>query len=197
MGMEIIEQAAHSCTIKCMVKENIHDFDPFLRKIFSLVDSAYSVLCNYNEEDLTLIHHKHDAITRFISYCERLLNKFGYIDHMKTSYYKVLLSSLEMMIDVMEDLANKIMKENRSISSDAIPILEKIHALYKEFISLYYSYDIKKLDSYDKMRIDIVTTTFRLSSKLTRDDLIMIGEVQVIPSILQRSLISIGMALGG
>jgi phosphate uptake regulator len=199
MGMEIIEQSEHSCTLKCMLSEDPEDFDKFLSKIFVIMNSAYDVLLELPEdnEDLIRIQNKHDQITRLISYCKRILNKFGFRKYEKTPYITSLLDSLELMIDIIEDVFKKTVYEKRKITKAILPVVKRLKKIFNGYSNLYYKYSIDKISKMDKSRIELETTIVKETKNMGRDDLLIIGELQVISAVIHRNLYPLSMSLHG
>jgi len=193
MGMEIIDEKKDSCQIKCMVNENIDDFDNFLRKIFIMIQDCYDDLIDYanKKAEVGSIQHNHDSITRFISYCTRLLNKFGYKDYRKTLFLHSMLESLETAADIIEEVNIVINKEKISLTKQSLYILKKMRESFKDFVDFYYKYDIKKATMLNKKRIEL-ENDFR---KINNREKIVLTELLTIPLVLIRNIIGVRIGL--
>ncbi|PIZ56666.1 hypothetical protein COY28_00830, partial [Candidatus Woesearchaeota archaeon CG_4_10_14_0_2_um_filter_57_5] len=81
IGAEILEEAEHSCRIRCIAGQPLDDLDAMLRKIYHQLRQVATDFGNGLKERqwdlLAATEEKHDTITKFTSYCLRLLNKQG------------------------------------------------------------------------------------------------------------------------
>lgn len=196
MGMEIIEQKQNSCLIKCMLNEDIKDFDDFLRKVFFLIKDSYNELisCLDSGRDLEEIQHNHNSVTRFISYCTRLLNKFGYKEYKKTIFLHSMLESLEIIMDILEDTSRKISLERLDITKNSFPLIEKMSSFFNEFTEFYYNFNVKKATELNKYRIDIEKSIKEIKKGVSGDERMIISELSAILIIL-RDIIGVRIGL--
>lgn len=194
MGMEIIEQKMNYCMIKCMVHENMEDFDVFLRKIFHLISDSIAQMSNLEKDKNSLqeIKHNHDTLTRFVSYCTRLMKKFGYYDYDKTMFMHSMLEALETMMDIIEDVAIREDIESIRVSKEEIKIILQLKDFFREFVEYYYTFSTKKAAILNTKRIELT----QLCNKLSPKDKQIIGELLTI-LVIVRNIIGVRTGLEG
>jgi phosphate uptake regulator len=192
MGMEIIEQKNNHIVLKSMLYENMDDFDTFLRKIFFLLKESYDVIIDVaiNNESAEQLLSNHDSATRFINYCDRLLNKYGYKNYRKTLFLHSMLESLETMVDLFEDLARKLQYMN--LSKEIVPLIQEQKEFFENFTSFYYDFSLVKATALNIKRIGIEERVRKTS--LSNEENIILCQLSVIPTILIRS--NIGVRIG-
>ena len=150
IGYEIIQEKENFCTIKDLQVVSEKEFEQILKRIFFiLVDASKDFILgakNNNSQLLESIENKHDSITRFVSYCMRLLNKKGYPDQKKTAYYYHILGLLDRVADVLKYAARDLIEYGKKPSNITIEIMESTTKDISKFFELFYNYDNKKAD---------------------------------------------------
>jgi hypothetical protein len=188
LGMEIIDQFTHSCTLKCMVSEDINEFDKFLSKIFILIKDGFNILQNCTKEDcrIPMLQNHHDTATSFISYCYRLLNTYGYKDYDRTSFMRDMLESMEMIVDIFDDVRKKLTFEKKSVTPKFQDFVEHVKQVFNLYIDFYFKYDIKKIVALERHRLLIREEA--IPNGFSKDEMLIAGELQVISNIILRNL---------
>ena len=87
--MDIIQENNDYCIVKQITEDSEKNFQLIFRKVFYQLQTAIKdLLSNLKNDNLVLlenIEEKHETITKFISYCLRLLN-LGKIEHEKNQH---------------------------------------------------------------------------------------------------------------
>jgi len=180
IGYEIIQQKENFCIIKDISTSSIKEFDNVLRRIFLLINDASSDLLKGAKEMniglLETLEEKHDSITKFISYCARLLNKYGYPDYKKTAVLYHILISLDRLTDVLKNAGRDLQKFKHKLDGKTIQLLTLIDGninLYSEF---FYKFDLKKAVDIYKNRNEVLDLLYQYRNKVPPDELVLISK---------------------
>lgn len=155
IGMEIISQRKGLYVIKQISEQNPQEFDNALRRIFFLMlefqDSIKEALQTNNFSELKKAYEKHDNITKFISFCTRLLNKDS---RLRETKYCILLNSLDMMTDFLRYCSDDLL-ERKKITQNCRKIILNIILFFQMFNKYFYKRELKSYHGliYERRRI--------------------------------------------
>ena len=156
IGFEIVEQSPKRILIKQVAKEAGEDFTVILRRVFLLMkETSASLLEGIRINDHNLIssvEEKHDNITKFVTYCLRLLNVHGYPDVKKTCFYYHIIASLDKIVDILKYNARDAIKYDKNFHKDSVKILFLIHDSLVKYYELFYKFNYKKVDELSENR---------------------------------------------
>jgi len=182
VGYEIIQQKEDFCIIKDLSKSSIQEFDSVLRRIFLLMNDASSDLLKgakeMNKPLIETIEEKHNSITKFISYCLRLLNKYGYSNHKKTSTYYHILATYDRVVDVLKNAGRDMLGLNSNLDKKTIKILELIDDSIKMYGNLFYKFDPNKVVEIYKTRDTILNMLKNSQNKIPVSELRILSLAQ-------------------
>ena len=192
VGVEIVQQKENFCIIKDLSPNPpISEFDNILRRIFLLIADAIKDLVegmkNVNLILVKTLEEKHDTITKFVSYCLRLLNKRGYPQPRKTSYLYHIIASMDRLVDVLKYSARYFIKYKPKLSKDTINIIVNIEQSINFYSELFYKFDLAKVAVLYKNREDVLNSIERLSlkQKLTSEkELLLLNDMEHMLEIL-------------
>ena len=169
VGVEIVQEKENFCTIRDLSQSSITEFDNVLRRIFLLItDTTKDLVDGIKSRNFLLVktlEEKHDTITKFVSYCLRLLNKRGYPQSRKTSYLYHIIASLDRLVDVLKYTARYFIESKPRLSSEGVNVLlgiKKSVLFYSEF---FYKFDLSKVTDLYKNREDILNAITKLSGR--------------------------------
>lgn len=159
IGFEIIEEKEKLCIIKDMETVSMRDFDNVQRRIFLLIlDTFHDFVEGAKTLNLSLlgtIEEKHDTITKFVSYCLRLLNKKGHYVPMKTAYQYHIIAMLDKIADILKYSARDVRKYNKRLSPKVVKVLEAVGDHMRMYYEFFYKYDKAKIVEMAKSRYAI------------------------------------------
>ena len=188
MGFEIIDQKETSLKIKYMGKEEGEDFKAILRRAFLLInETSVSLLEGIKNNDKNLINsieEKHDNINKFVNYALRLLNKYGYPDVKKTSFYYHIIASLDKIVDVLKYNARSLEKYNKQCKKETIDIWSQINESIRNYYELFYSFDLIKIDQLSKNRDHVKNNLQKYIKKIPQEELILLTKMTQILEII-------------
>ncbi len=156
IGVEIIQQREHSCVIKSISEVTTKDFETLLRRIFLLLNDASSdLLAAISKNDhilLETIEEKHNTVTKFISYCLRLLNKKGHPDLKNPSIHYHIIATLDKIMDNIKYAGRDFRNLSRQMSPAGIKIVECIHNSLIWYYDFFYKFDASYITKLYKNR---------------------------------------------
>jgi phosphate uptake regulator len=177
IGFEIIQEREKSCTIKHLETASMKDFDQVLRRIFLLlVDTCNDFLDGVKTNNTTVletIEERHDTITKFVSYCLRLLNKKGHPVPLKTPYYYHIIAELDRITDIIKYASRDARRCNKKLSNRTLVILEHVAQSLKVYEDLFYKYDNRKIREINNTRYKAEELLRTLPSSLHTLELIV------------------------
>lgn len=188
IGYEIIQHKENFCIVKDISTNSIKEFDNVLRRIFLLLSDASNDLIKGVKEKnwpiIETIEEKHDSITKFISYCSRLLNKYGYPDHKKTIVLYNILASMDREIDVIKNAGRDVLKLRRGFNGKTVQLMELVDDTIKLFSEFFYKYDIKNAVVMYKNRNDMLELLYQYKNKIPTEELIIVSKMEHIFELL-------------
>ena len=190
LGLQIVKEDHNSCLIKDFSANLEQEFDPTIRRIFLLLNNvADDFLKGLKEDDKALIssiEEKHDTVTKFVSYCTRIISK-GVLKDDATRQIVLyhILCSLDEIMDIYKYAARDYYPRFvKKVSKDTLAIIEKMNQSFKMFYELFYntknskSYEI--IDIRDNIKREIVS----LAKSLTKEEILLLNYTEHILEIL-------------
>lgn len=188
IGAEIIEQSKDKILIKYITKESEEDFKIILRRVFRLLNETSANLIEglkTNDEFLIeSVEEGHDNINKFVSYSLRLLNKYGYPDVKKTSFYCHIIASIDKIVDILKYSARDIVYYKIEFNKESIRIFEEIHESIVLYYDLFYNFNLKTVDKLSQRRDSIKDLIKRDIKKISHEELLQITAMKQILEIL-------------
>ncbi len=188
VGYEIIQEHEKSCVIKDLQETSGKDFDTVLRRIFLLLNDASKQLItgikNNDHELLETIEEKHNTITKFVSYCMRMLNKKSQFSSQKTSYYYHIIACLDRITDIIKYAARDVLKYDKKLNTKVIHILEGVTSDLNKYYQFFYKYDSEKMREINDNRYKTEIELRNLPSTIKTDEIIMASNMFHILEIL-------------
>ena len=191
VGSEVISSSPKRYVIKRLAEESFDDFPTILRRIFLLLNEitdSFMAGAKGDAESLKTIEVQHNNLKKFINFSLRLLNKFGYEEPKKTSFYFNIISLLSKVEDIIKNNARYLLKHNIKLNSKhGLKLLDEIQKSIRLFYELFYSYDLKKIAELNKARDLFRNDLFQLKN-LSKEECMIIGAMsQIIELILDLS----------
>ncbi|MCK4521587.1 MAG: phosphate uptake regulator PhoU [Nanoarchaeota archaeon] len=174
VGVEIIKQTENFCLIKDISQSSIKEFDNVLRRIFLLLKDTNNDLMNgLKKRDFVLaetIEEKHDTITKFVSYCLRLLNKYGYEDSKKTAILYHTIASLDKITDIMKYVARDTLIYKPTLKKESKATLDLINNSMESYFDLFYKFEKNKIMDFTRNRDQAIKMIKSSSKKISSEE---------------------------
>lgn len=174
-GLEIIQERANFVVMKRISESSMREFDSILRRIFLLlIDTAKDLYIGVRDRDFELVkslEEKHNNITKFLFYNLRLLNTVSYINYRDTPFLFHIISSLDVVIDILRNAARDIADNNLKPSKQGAAILGEIYKSIQLYYDVYYNFNFKKCEQFSEMRDKVLNSIKNTRKKLTKEDI--------------------------
>lgn len=188
IGAEIVQEKEKFCLIKDLSQISSKEFDNVLRRIFLLVIDAskdmLDALKNHNYKLIETIEDKHATITKFVSYCIRLLNKKDYPDQKKKLALYEIIISLEKITDILKYCARDILEYKPSLRKESLEIVEEIDSLVDMYYNLFYKFELDKISEFIEKRDKINKTIKKASKKIPEEEILLVNDMEHIIEVL-------------
>jgi phosphate uptake regulator len=186
VGFEIVQQKENFCLVKDLSPNpSAAEFDNVLRRIFLLISDAIKdlvdAITNKNFLLAKTIEEKHDTITKFVSYCLRLLNKRGYEAPRKTSYLYHIIASLDRLVDILKYSARFFLEIKQPISKDGIIILTNIKKSVDIYADFFYKFNLSNVIELYKNRELVLNSIKKLSAKgknISEKEILLLNDME-------------------
>jgi phosphate uptake regulator len=187
IGYEVVDQQAHSLTVKSISQSIEGEFDPILRRAFLVTKQlgANSLALIREKEykklkDILVLEDTNDKLTNF---CLRVLNKKGYKSYNKTSFIYCLIWQLEKLADEYRYLCQHLIDDGDiKVSKEVIDQYEKVNNLFNQFYELFYSYSKKDLTKFASECTRMLGETMNIQSGTKGRQDVLIGHLYVMVS---------------
>jgi len=185
LGAEIVSSTNESFKIEVIAEESREKFDTVLRRIFRLLIEMFEgFIEGIKKKDKAAIENvllQHENIKKFINYGLRLLNKFGYKDAEKTTFYFSIISFLEKIDEIIKNFSGYVINEGTlNLSKKFSSLLEEILNSTKLYYNLFYKYDIKQISQLHKNRDLFKRRLYKSYKDLSKDDLFVLSNMMQI-----------------
>ena len=198
IGAEMVASGKGKNKIEVLTEDSKEKFEITLRRIFRLVIGLFETYLEgvkTKQKNLEAeIDLQHFNIMKFANYALRLLNKFGYEEADKTTYYYSIINFLTKAERVPKNIAGYTI-QNINLSKKGLELVEEIFNGFEQYYEVFYKYDLKKIAELtanrDRFKNRFLITEFK---NLTKDDVFIVSYMaQIYDMILD--LIEIKMAI--
>lgn len=174
-GLEIMQERENFCILKRISYYSAKEFDSVLRRSFLLlIDAAQDLYLGAKNKDFILIgtlEEKHDTITKLVLYNLRILNTIGSKEYKKNFFLYHIVSSLDLIIDILRNAARDMIEIKIKPSKACIDIINNINEALKLYYDLYYNFSLEKAKKFSNERDKTKYMIKKLSKNLSKDDL--------------------------
>lgn len=189
VGMEVIQQRENYCIIKAISEPSQKELDLLIRRIFRLTVDTYNDLVKIAKEgDMVLaetIEEKHDAITKFVSCCLRMINQKGYTNPSESFFVYHIISNIDNIVDIIKYAGRDLLHYNRKMARESVKILEDIKESLAVYYDFYYKFNFKKIkklsENRDQVKFKIKAL---LKKKVPAGEILILGGVEQVLELL-------------
>lgn len=187
-GLEVVSQKDKSCTLKSISKIPTSEFDTILRRIFILLNDASNDLVEgiktNNRILLESIEEKHTTITKFASYCLRLINQDNSKNIKKSFSLYHTIATLDKITDIIKYASRDALKTRNKFKKETVQALSIIDKSIRRYYELFYKFDISKLNDFEKNRNEFKSLLNSSKANLSVDELSLLNSVKEILELL-------------
>ncbi|MFW9879932.1 MAG: hypothetical protein ACFFG0_43215, partial [Candidatus Thorarchaeota archaeon] len=135
---------------------------------------AHDLYIGVKNRDYALLEtfqDKHDTITRLVNYNLKTLNTIGYSNYRDTIILFNIISSLDIVTDILKNAARDIVEFNIKFGHKAITILNKIQESIKLHYELFYNFSFDKAEQFIKSRNAIIDSIKNQNNNLSKNEI--------------------------
>jgi phosphate uptake regulator len=156
-GMIIVEQTQERVRFKDITGETREDVDALVARIFSMLvamlDDALAAVKSRDWEVLVTMKRRDRVLNSYVSYCQRLMNKYGYVAFSKTGLLVAYLKLLEMLADHCCVLMRIVGRGRLDAQKELDRLLQAARLLHR----LHTDYSEKRLAQFESLRSSLTT----------------------------------------
>jgi len=162
IGFAVVHRSGNKCIIRALSREFDDQFDAILRRAFLVTLSLGEESCkmvkqgkNAEMESLLQLEKTNNQLTNF---CERILNKHGHNEPVKSTFLYAIIWNLEKIADDYKYLCKYLAKRKQKLSFGTIQVYERVNQLMRKYYELFYGFNLKLLDELSKETNDLHET---------------------------------------
>ena len=168
-GIEVVQEREDFAVLKVISVMSSKEMESILRRVFLLLldvgQDFYSATVNQKYILVDTIEEKHNTVTKFLSFCMRVLNKNSGLPPKEAQILFAQCQLLDKIIDVYKNVSRIVTTQKPKFRKDSKSILANINKLFNLYYTLHYKYDKKKVVEIIELR----DKTYRkLSDELPR-----------------------------
>jgi len=181
-GMEIIKQTDNFCSVKCISEATPREFDSVMRRIFLLLSDLSSEFVKAAAKcdivSLENVEQKHHTISKFISYCIRLLNKYGHPEHSKITFYHHILATLDRITDFLKYAARDLIAYKKPLRAETNPVLARNTTAINLYHKFFFDFNFGLLTQLNENRDSCKREIEKLSGKIPYQELHVLHKME-------------------
>ena len=159
LGFAVVHRSGSLCVVRSLSKELDDQLDVIVRRAFlvtlTLSEQTLYLIKNKKFNELQSLLDLEKTNNQLTNFCERILNKRGLEEPVKTNFLYVIMWNLEKVADDYKYICNYLAKKQK-ISKESIILFEKVNKLFRKYYELFYDFDVEKLsnlsDEYKNVR---------------------------------------------
>ncbi len=154
IGIEISSHSKSTIVLKQLAEPTSEELRPSMRRAFFLLKEAYVDLVDALQSkdlvELGSIEEKHDAITKLVSYCLRVLHQTHHEEN--RPYLMHALMQLDLIVDLLKYFVRDLQARSQSLGKDSIGVLRDIGSLNDLVEKMYFSWDNTVANTFNQRR---------------------------------------------
>ena len=168
VGFAIVHQGNKRCVLRSISLDQKQEFDNILRRAWlvtiSMAEGSVDYLRDGQQKymkELIMLEKTNNQLTNF---CERTLNKTGYLDSAKTCFYYVVVWNLEKIADDFKYICELMSSKNEKISKESIEYFKETTDYLRAYYELFYSFKLDHLNKLNNRKKELLTKGHKLIS---------------------------------
>lgn len=179
-GMAIVQQKENFCKIKSISKTDSKELDSMLRRTYILLlDAAKDVITAAKNRDALLletIEEKHDTLTKFISYCLRIINK-QYSATSNTYFLFHTIATLDKITDILKNCCRELHGVDKKIKKESMFVLDQTYESFELFYELFYKFSMETVRKLDENKEQVTNSIITLSGKVPVHEILLLSNM--------------------
>ncbi|MBN1644651.1 AbrB/MazE/SpoVT family DNA-binding domain-containing protein [Candidatus Woesearchaeota archaeon] len=179
-GIEIVQQKENLCKLKSISKTDGKELNNMIRRTFILLlDAAKDVIDAAKNGDpilLETIEEKHDTLTKFISYCLRIINKKKTEDK-NTHFLYHIIATMDKITDILKNCSRELKGFNKKVKKESSEILDKAYTSFEKYYELFYKYNHETARKLSENKENVINLLIALSGKVPVQELLLLSNM--------------------
>lgn len=195
IGLSIVEQHHNYFLVKNIAETSKDNFDTILRRAFllllSISEQSKQAIQNKDKKCLEEIPYIFKNIRQMVNYALRLLSKYEYYDHKKTSKMYSVVNYIYEIADYLRHVAKYYSRPKIKITENIINLYHDLNELLRMMYELFYHFDESKMKKYFDFKNNMYQTYLDAIDSTKIDGMLEnIGYIRVISTSLIRERMS-------
>lgn len=150
MGFAVVHRSGNSCVIRSLAKELDDQLQVIVRRAFlvtlSLADQSLELIKQKKFSELQGLLELEKQNNQLTNFCERILNKRGLDEPVKSNFLYVIMWNLEKIADEYKYLCEYLAVQQK-ISKSAVDLFNRVNILLRKYYELFYKFDVAGLSN--------------------------------------------------
>ncbi len=168
LGFAVVHRSGSTCVIRSLVKELDDQLQMIVRRAFlvtlALADQSLELAKQKKFGELYSLLDLEKTNDQLTNFCERILNKRGLDEPVKTSFLYVIMWNVEKIADEYADICGYLAK-NKKLARQTAELFEETNKLLRRYYELFYKFDVEQLS---RLADDFKATRARIESALEK-----------------------------
>ena len=181
-GLEIIRQTDTLCSLRCISEATPKEFETIMRRIFLLLQDLFAEFNMAIQKNDTVsienVEQKHLTISKFISYCIRLLNKYGHPDHAKVTFLHHILAMLDRVADFVKYSARELLMYKKDLKPETKQMISRISRSLELYNRFFFDYNSELMTKMNENRDHCKRDIEKLSGKIPYPELHILHKME-------------------
>ncbi len=181
-GYEIFTERENYCLIRSISDDTARAFDTMLRRIFLLSgDAIKDFIDAYISGDkisLAGIQGKHNLVTRFVAYSQRLLHKVNVAQSGKASTLYHILELVDIAMDLVKYCSRDLLAREYQVFDELVEIYKEVNEAFLVFTDLYYKFSLQKASDVNRRRHHILSQMSALQNRIPGTEAAIISNMR-------------------
>lgn len=148
LGFAVVHRSGSQCIIRSLSKDLDDQLDVIVRRAFlvslSMADQCLDFVKKKDFIGLRGLIDLEKTNNQLTNFCERILNKRGLDEPVKTNFLYVIVWNLEKIADEYKYIC-EFLSVRKKINPDTIKFLEETNLLFRRFYELFYKFNVSGL----------------------------------------------------
>jgi phosphate uptake regulator len=179
-GIEIVQQKENFCKLKSISKTDETELENMIRRTFILLlDAAKDVIMAAKNSDpilLETIEEKHDTLTKFVSYCLRIINKKKTEDK-NTHFLYHIIATMDKIVDILKNCSRELEGFNKKLKKESLVVLDKSYSSFEKFYEIFYKYNMDSVKKISENKEQVMNSLISLSGRVPVQELLLLSNM--------------------
>lgn len=150
LGFAVVHRSGDSCVIRSLAKELDDQLQVIVRRAFlvslSLADQSLELINQKKFSELSGLLDLEKQNNQLTNFVERILNKRGLDEPVKTNFLYVIMWNLEKIADEYKYICKYLSSKNK-ISKNTVVLFGRVNSLFRKYYELFYKFDVAELSA--------------------------------------------------